>query len=774
MQTSTPQFLTAADASIRKPLAKLEIVWSDPLIDPITSAIGVTENRGSVTSQAADMKNNPSFKYTLLDGTWALNQDYHLAPGTVEEQATFQIGYYGNRISDSTPGSYAFSTPEVLTINMSSRSIQGIYLAGDTLLSEYPTNYTIVIYSGATPLFTITEIANTDVEKFYSGQYNNVTQIVLTINNWSTGSTCCKIVECFTAFVVTYEGDDIISMDLLEEREIRDAALPIGNISSNDLNFTIQNFEYGKGELFETGQKVYIKSDVQDVTTWTVFSIVNNGSGTLFDSYTCPHEVVFGTDTWKFNYLFTIPGSLSTNDTIKLYFLPSGADTGKPGDFYSQEFVIRDIVYEPYNPDNPNSFFRAFLKPNRRITAYLGFCLPSGSCEYLPIGTFWNNDWVIDDDKLSLATDCRDRLGLLDDSVYDTSPLFIGQTVYYIIDTILTAARANIPMYDLQWEIDTDLYGITIPYAFFEKESYFKVLRKITEAIVGQCYMSKDDKVIVEGYNKNLLISAPTSTFDTDNYYNIAQSFSYREILNKVKVNVYQYTLESIAVVYTTEAIDIGPSETLDPITFNLNSPINPTGAYAAVASTTGGITISIDAEEYYSWGAIITLSETSGNAGTVTLDIYAQELTQGDIVTSTVQDDDSIKEFSERTYEFPDNELIQNETYALKIGNALLDTYKEPRSDITVTYPGNPAIELADTMRVNVFKRDSDSVFRDFIIYKSELKFDGTLTGLLYGKYQVYTGELGDELQESDNAQVANYYQETDGATTEWQDTDP
>lgn len=773
MQSASSEFLAAAEASIRTPLAKLEIVWSDALIEPVTSVTSSYDNRGSQNLQVADTRNLSSYKYTLLDGTWALNQDYHLAPETAAEVEIYEIGYYSNIICDAIAGSYAFSSPIVLTVNMSSRTIQGIKLTGDVLLNEYATNFIIRVYSGATLLYQKIEANNTQVDIYYSGQYLNVTKLELTINNWSAPSTCAKITEFFTSFSTTYMGNDIIDLDLIEEREVRDSTLPIGNIASNELSFTLQNYVYGYGEWVQAGQKVLVKNEVQDVTNWAVFAIINNGSGSFIDIYVCPHEEIYGVDTWSFNYYYTIPGSLVTGDVIKLYFEPTGVDTGKSGAFTSQEWMIQDVVYEPYTPENPLSPFVPHLKPNRKIKAYLGFILENGSYDYLPIGTFWNNDWVIHEDNLTISTDSRDRLGILKDSIYKESPLFEGASLYFILNSILTDAKVNIPMNELTWSIDTVLSSMIVPYAYFDKPTYFEAIEQIVKACMGQCYVSKEDVIIIESYDKNLNINAPTTYLTKNEYFSIAQTFSYREILNKINVNYFTYELLASALFYTSDVIDIDASATLDPIEITFTNPVKDSGITASTTDETGGVVISIDSEVYYSWGAIITVSETAGFAGTFKLTFTGQELSETDTITISTIDSDSIDEFSEKEYDFPDNTLVQSEALASEIGQAIIDTYSDPSNDIEVNFSGNPAIELSDTMRVTLFKRGAYHILRDFIIYKSVFAFDGTLTGKLYGKKREYVGEIGDVLQDSDNANAANLYQDTDNAALDWQDSD-
>lgn len=769
MLSPSPSFLTAANATIRRPIGKLEITWTDSIIDPdITKTTApLPENRGSVVDQVCDTISDSDYKYTILDGSWALNDDYHLAPATTIEQGQYQIGYYGNQISASS-SPYVFSTDETILLEFSARAIQGVFLVGDKLLNQYPVSFDIYIRSGVTVLHTISITSNVNTENYYSGIFSNVDNIELVVHSWSHPDTCCKIVEFFTSFVATYYGDDIISIDLLEEREIRDATLPVGNISSNEINISLQNYVYGYNEWVDVGQVMTIKSDIQDVTYWAVYLIVNGGTPSLIDSYTCPSRVKGVGFEWVFVYQYTIP-SYSTGTTLQLSFIPTGADSGKPGDFESDLWTINDILLDPYHPDNPISLFAPSLRPNRKIKASLGFILPSGVYEYLPVGTFWSNEWTINDNSVDISTDGRDRLGVLRDHIYDGSVLWENEALSDIADDVLTYAKANIPMPDLQWDIDISLDSIIIPYAYFDKISYFEVLEIISKACIGQCYMSKEDVLILTSFTSNEILTSYDTVLTKDDYFNIKIDNKYLEIKNKVYVNYSEYSLAVSAEIYRSEnPISIAASETLDPITIEYSDPIK--GGLGSIVEQTGGVSVSIIAEEYFSWGAIISCQNSVASSGTFKIAITGQTLSLTDTFTVSTQDDDSIEINNLSEYKLPNNYLIQDESTATTIAEALLATYSNPRSMIEIDYRGNPAIELADIVRATVYKRDIYNILKDYIIYKSSLSFDGTLKGMLYGRY-IETVATGDLYQDSDTGSFL--YQDSDTGSIEWQDTD-
>lgn len=71
----------------------------------------------------------------------------------------------------------------------------------------------------------------------------------LMITRWNMPNRQVKILEFFTSIQEIYEGDDILSLSLLEERNSGNGSIPIGNISSNEITLTLNN----KTRKFDAG-----------------------------------------------------------------------------------------------------------------------------------------------------------------------------------------------------------------------------------------------------------------------------------------------------------------------------------------------------------------------------------------------------------------------------------------------------------------------------------------------------------------------------------------
>ena len=91
---------------------------------------------------------------------------------------------------------------------------------------------------------------------------------------------------------------------------------------------------------------------------------------------------------------------------------------------------------------------------------------------------------------------------LLRRAEYKGSALYIDTDMYTLAEVVLNSAKNDIPMAELQWDIDITLQDFKVPYGWFTKMSYFEAVREIAEACMGQAYMSRDDVLIIEGPEK--------------------------------------------------------------------------------------------------------------------------------------------------------------------------------------------------------------------------------------------------------------------------------
>ncbi len=224
----------------RKVYGKVQIDYTDPFLDQSITVTTTEAANVSFPSQVADGVAEPAFKYASLDGSWVLGADYTLAPEPGDTR--YQMGWWGSKLAGVGD---AFTAPyPTLTINFLPRPITKLQAVGDSKRQEYPVDFDINLYDKDNNLlYTETMTSNTLIA-WSVALDSPVTQVAvmeLVIKKWSHAGRQVKIMEFFTSIQETYEGDDIFSISFLEEKEVSSGSLPIGNISSNEINLKLYN-----------------------------------------------------------------------------------------------------------------------------------------------------------------------------------------------------------------------------------------------------------------------------------------------------------------------------------------------------------------------------------------------------------------------------------------------------------------------------------------------------------------------------------------------------
>lgn len=283
MIATTSEYDAAIAATMRKIRGRVEVTWTDSDIDPTIDVTANDYNRINDATEvpsgddnlqhAADGDLYPSYKYAHLDQDLIADGSFHPFPGTIEQSAIYTTGWWGETECNSnglwidsaatTTTSTTTLVPAgvnpILTITFGARAIDALLVVGDSQYNEYPVSFQVRIYdaaAGGNLLYTDTvvdsvgtgwilngvewtkSIPEPDASALYSCQ-----RMELEVVKWSRVNRVVKITEFYTSIVETYEGDDIISMSLLEEMLISDGSLPVGNISSNELDIKLQNIE---------------------------------------------------------------------------------------------------------------------------------------------------------------------------------------------------------------------------------------------------------------------------------------------------------------------------------------------------------------------------------------------------------------------------------------------------------------------------------------------------------------------------------------------------
>ena len=248
--TSAEYKASIAQRFHRRTEGKVIIDFSDPFTDTSITVTPSSIGNMSYINQTNDGIEDPTHNWFPLDGSALLDGSFKLAPQSTDSnlENVYEVGWWGADVSD---GSANFTSPQTITVTFSDRAVDSVKVIGDSIKGEYPVDFTIKLYNAAgTLLHTETVTGNTAVK--YTASITPVLAVakeVLAITKWSHAGRCAKVIEFFTSIKVTHMSNEIFEIDLLEESEVANGSLPVGNISSNSLTVRVLNID----RLYDAG-----------------------------------------------------------------------------------------------------------------------------------------------------------------------------------------------------------------------------------------------------------------------------------------------------------------------------------------------------------------------------------------------------------------------------------------------------------------------------------------------------------------------------------------
>jgi hypothetical protein len=284
-------------------IARVKIDYSDANIDNDVAAWSNGIARISSIAQIHNGREDVSSKWASLDGSWILDGTYKLAPETETELDNLEIGWWSEDLSIED-GSFVERKPPMLGtyilgqdilgayhgrpelhVNFLPRTISNLRISFDNARNEYGVDFQIVIYDAAGNILSSISITGNSGLKYSADitPVNLAVEMKLVISKWSQGNRQAKVAEMFTAISETYEGRDILNMQILENRETPESGA-IGQTVSGQCVISLVN----KNRAFDydnTTSKLYnvirkrnrITAWIGDGTEWILM-------GTFFAS----------------------------------------------------------------------------------------------------------------------------------------------------------------------------------------------------------------------------------------------------------------------------------------------------------------------------------------------------------------------------------------------------------------------------------------------------------------------------------------------------------
>lgn len=272
----------------RRLFVRVKIDYSDANIDNTVTAWANTTQEHTQLSQTYNGKEDVPSKWASLDGSWVLDGTWKLMPETPADLAKLEIGWwsheraledgtfpdaetplFGERLlGEEVLGRY-LGIPE-LHINFLARTISEIRIAFDNARLEYAVDFQVILTDIDGASLSVVNVTGNAGLKYVAviAPVSGVCQMTLRVTKWSHGLRQAKVAEMFTAITETYEGPDIMNLRVIENREISDKGLPLGQTASGQCVISIFN-RYRAFDYDNTDSKLYgVVRKGNRITVW--------------------------------------------------------------------------------------------------------------------------------------------------------------------------------------------------------------------------------------------------------------------------------------------------------------------------------------------------------------------------------------------------------------------------------------------------------------------------------------------------------------------------
>lgn len=233
------EFQAAMIADNRHVLGRVTIDYTDPLLDQsIVVTANERANAAALLPQVSDNIIDVTRRWASADGSTLADGNSFPAPSV---PAGGQMGWWGVQMAGAGG---AFTAPfPTLTVSFASRPVHSLRVVGDSARGEFPVDFEIrLLGAGGVVRHTRTVTGNTLILwQEAITPVTEVTQVVLEVRRWSHVGRQAKIGESFSSVQEIYEGDNLIGISLLEERELAQQSLLVGIISANEITVRLDN-----------------------------------------------------------------------------------------------------------------------------------------------------------------------------------------------------------------------------------------------------------------------------------------------------------------------------------------------------------------------------------------------------------------------------------------------------------------------------------------------------------------------------------------------------
>ena len=383
--------------------------------------------------------------------------------------------------------------------------------------------------------------------------------------------------------------------------------------------------------------------------------------------------------------------------------------------------INSDTMYVSiYNKDSKftTGYLKKLLVLDRKIKPFIGI-VENGEVVYTPLGTFYSDEWKIDDEGMWLKCTAVDKLMRLQNKTYVGLNVEYDMSLYDIAEDVLTKAGFN----SNQYEISNSLRNIIIPTAFMPKDTIWNALQEIANAGLCKIYVDRNDKIVIRDELDTPLDSG--ITLNPSNTFSHKSNISLTEFANKVSVEYCDVEIldDVVNVAETTVTLNAG-----EEIVITLDYSHN--AAYPQVESSNVNFLLS-DIELGVN-ACTLKIKNTLGNRDSTTITVTGNSI---DVTYKTIaaSDDASVRDYGEFEYSHPSSELIQTYDLASRIASTILNKLKAGEGVITNKWRGSTDLTLGKHYKV--IERNGNET--DLVCEYNKITYDGGLTQETRGRKQ-------------------------------------
>jgi hypothetical protein len=372
-----------------------------------------------------------------------------------------------------------------------------------------------------------------------------------------------------------------------------------------------------------------------------------------------------------------------------------------------------------------SSIYAPYLAANRRVTLQCGVVLAGGGSELVPVGAFYTVTWNAELTSPTVRIVAWDRSKLMKETDFASSLVYVNYTISDLVKMLCLA-------FGLAYsEVVIDETTDVIPYAWFDKDTYWNHLAALAEAEGGQVYFDELDRLVFE--NRSHLADHETLLVDTlsenTTIIDVQEGWDQSRMRNDIRVTptALQPDVEQ-NICHLTDVLTVPAGGDL-PLTIyfskspciNVQTPVVSGGSHVTVSGWTA-----------YAWGGDLTLHNSGGADESVTaITADGQPLIASGGIEGAATDDTLITLNGRRTYALQ-SRLIQSQAHAQALADDLLPVLKDPGAMITVDSRGRPELQLADALALLVTKMGMSNYTNPYQITRSQMTFDGALAAKL------------------------------------------